>query len=44
MFLELFLTLEMPIAVIIGSLLRNHQSQKRVHLGLECLLANEDDL
>jgi len=27
-------------------LLRNHQSQKRVHLGkeLECQLANEDDL
>jgi len=36
----------MPIAVIIGSLLRNHQSQKRVHLGkqLEFQLAKEDDL
>ena len=36
----------MPIAVIIGSLLRNHLSQKRVHLGkqLECQLANEYNL
>ena len=30
----------------IACLLRNHQSQKRVHLGkkFECQLANEDDL
>ena len=35
----------MPIAVIIGSLLRNHQSDKRVHLAKkECQLANQDDL
>ena len=34
------------IAVIIGSLLQNHQSHKREHLGkeLECQLATEDDL
>ena len=46
LFLELFLTLEVTIAVIIGSLLQNHQSHKRVHLGkeLECQLAKEDDL
>ena len=47
LFLELFLTLEMPIALTIGAcLLRNHQAQKRVHLGkqLECQIANKNDL
>ena len=48
--MELFLTLEKPIAVIIGSLLHAYceitNFKKRVHLGkqLECQLANEDEL
>ena len=46
----MFLTLEMPIAVIIGSLLHAYceitDFRKRVNKGqnLQCPLANEDDL